>query len=96
MKRTALYCLISGILGGLLAVALSRGPSIEPLRLPKNLVWELRGPVGGPARLPAPPADPRRRRRLRQCLPPIHRKRPNTHPKSGSISGSMSKSIAPS
>jgi len=62
VKRTALYCLISGILGGLLAVALSRGPSMEPTSVAQE---PGAGPVGagpitGPAvAIPVPPSDPR-------------------------------------
>ena len=54
LKRTALYCLISGTLGGLLAVALTRGPSVEP----RSLAQE---PAVAPApspqfTVPAPPS----------------------------------------
>ena len=53
MKRTALYCLISGALGGLLAAALSRGPHMEPTSIAQEL-------APGPAlTVPVPPADPR-------------------------------------
>ncbi len=61
MKRTALYCLISGIFGGLVAVALSRGPSLEPISAAQE---PAAGPVGSvpvvpQVALPVPPADPR-------------------------------------
>ncbi len=66
MKRTALYCLISGILGGLLAMVLSRGPSMEPISAAQEpgagpvVAAPLPGPVGGPAlAMPMPPSDPR-------------------------------------
>ena len=51
MKRTAVYCLISGILGGVLAFALSRGPSMEPILAAQELRAGVpgAGPVGGPA-----------------------------------------------
>ena len=56
VKRTALYCLISGVLGGLTAVAISRGPNIErvsaaqePLAAP---------PVSAPAQPPLVPVSP--------------------------------------
>ncbi len=53
MKRTALYCLISGVLGGLLAVFLSRGPNMEPISAAQE-------PAAGPAiAVPVPPTDPR-------------------------------------
>ncbi len=53
MKQTALYCLISGVLGGLLAAALSRGPHMEPTSAAQEL-------APGPAlTVPVPPADPR-------------------------------------
>ncbi|MEI8375634.1 MAG: trypsin-like peptidase domain-containing protein [Planctomycetota bacterium] len=57
MKRTALYCLISGILGGFLALVLSHGPSIEPISAAQEPAGM--GPVGGPAHgMPMPPSDP--------------------------------------
>ncbi|MGO9112141.1 MAG: S1C family serine protease [Thermoguttaceae bacterium] len=62
MKRTAAYCLISGVLGGLLAVVLSRGPSMEPISAAQEPGAGVvgAGPVGGPAlAMPMPPADPR-------------------------------------
>ena len=59
VKRTVIYCLISGILGGLLAVALLRGPSIEPRSAAQELGAERGAPFGGPAlAVPAPPANP--------------------------------------
>ena len=70
MKRTALYCLISAILGGLLAVVLSHGPSMEPISAAQE-PGPVRGPLGGPSpcrcrrpirvscrRLPPPPFSP--------------------------------------
>ncbi len=62
MKRTFLYCLISGVLGGLLAVAISRGPRMEPSSIAQEPRMGAVGgaPMGGPALgIPAPPADPR-------------------------------------
>ncbi len=60
MKRTALYCLISAILGGLVAVALSRGPGVEPISAAQEPGPAGVGPAGGPAlALPLPPGDPR-------------------------------------
>ena len=73
MKRTALYCLISGILGGLLAVALSRGPSMEPVSAAQEPAVGAVGaaPVGGPALVvPAPPADPRPAPPVAACRSP--------------------------
>lgn len=57
MRRTSLFCLISAVLGGLLAVVVSRGPSVEPI----SAAQELQGPVGvGPVvAAPLPPPDPR-------------------------------------
>src|SRR5208282_4301284 len=60
LKRTALYCLISGILGGLVAVALSSGPNMEPSSVAQEPGG---GPVPGPAAasplaMPVPPVDP--------------------------------------
>ncbi len=58
MKRTALYCVISGILGGMLAVVLSRGPNMEPTSVaqepPAGAVIPV--PAGGPVAAPLPPA----------------------------------------
>jgi S1-C subfamily serine protease len=62
MKRTALYCLLSGILGGLLAVILSRGPNVEPSSAAQEPAAGPvgSGPVGGPPlAMPIPPSDPR-------------------------------------
>jgi S1-C subfamily serine protease len=54
VKRTALYCVISGTLGGLVAVAMTRGPSIQP-------VSNAQEPASGPVAVaPGPPmSDPR-------------------------------------
>jgi len=62
MKRTALCCLISGILGGLLALALSRGSSMEQISAAQEPAAEpvRAGSGGGPViDLPLPPSDPR-------------------------------------
>jgi S1-C subfamily serine protease len=59
VKRTAIFCLISGVLGGLLAVGLSRGPSMEPASSAQE-PEAAAGPVGGPAlAVPLPPSEPR-------------------------------------
>jgi S1-C subfamily serine protease len=49
MKRTLLYCLISGVFGGLTAVAISRTPNLEPVSGAQTI------PSADP-RLAAPPA----------------------------------------
>jgi len=60
VKRTALFCLISGIVGGLLAVTLSRGPGMEPISAAQEPGAAPVGPAVGPAlAVPLPPADPR-------------------------------------
>ena len=54
MKRTTLYCLISAVIGGLVALFLARGPGVEP----KSVAQEAGGaPLGGgPAvAIPVPP-----------------------------------------
>ena len=57
MKRTAVYCLISAVAGGLLAIALSRGPGMEPTSAAQE---STAGPTAvGPGRsVPAVPLPP--------------------------------------
>jgi S1-C subfamily serine protease len=62
VKRIALYCVVSGILGGLTAITLSRSPNFEPNTAAQEpgVGPAISGPsVRPPLTMPLPPADPR-------------------------------------
>jgi S1-C subfamily serine protease len=55
VKRTAFYCLISGVIGGLVAAALSRAPNLEPVSAAQEPLTAPAGQQGALAPFPSPP-----------------------------------------